>query len=72
MAYNRAKKKFGIDPSRDVIAPVCIFCIHLKTWLEEHTCAAFPEGIPDEIWIEANEHRKPFPGDNRILFERRR
>lgn len=31
-------------------------------------CAAFPDGIPDEIYSGNNSHRKPFPGDNGIQY----
>lgn len=32
-------------------------------------CSAFPDGIPDEIWLEKNPHTSPFPGDGGIMFE---
>jgi len=33
-------------------------------------CAAFPDGIPDEIWLGKNDHTKPYPGDHGIQFEK--
>ena len=43
----------------------CLRCQH-------HTlgafCAAFPEGIPKEIWAGL-DHTKPFKGDHGIRFE---
>jgi len=32
-------------------------------------CNAFPDGIPDEIWIYVDPHTTPFPGDHGIQFE---
>jgi hypothetical protein len=32
-------------------------------------CDAFPEGIPDEIILGGDKHRRAFPGDHGIQFE---
>jgi len=32
-------------------------------------CKAFPAGIPEEIILNEISHKKPYPGDNGILFE---
>jgi hypothetical protein len=34
-------------------------------------CAAFPDRIPDAIWLQGNKHTEPFPGDHGIQFEQR-
>jgi len=33
-------------------------------------CAAFPDGIPNEIAYGKNKHAKPFPGDHGIQYEK--
>jgi hypothetical protein len=33
------------------------------------TCAAFPDGIPDEIALGDFDHRKRYPGDHGVLFK---
>ena len=49
---------------------VCSFCNHLKDYGEGRICAAFPEGIPMEIWMGGNKHLTPFSGqENDIVFE---
>ncbi len=50
------------------LAPICLRCIRL---LDEDTCQAFPEGIPDEIWLSGHDHREPFKGDGGLQFEPR-
>lgn len=49
------------------IEPLCAFCKHVKP---EGKCAAFPKGIPNEIFITGeHDHHQPFPGDNGIKYE---
>ena len=50
-------------------SPVCMFCKHLRSGLEQ-TCDAFPDGIPEDIWLGRNKHRKPVVGDHGIQFEK--
>jgi len=51
-------------------APNCIDCIHFHDLIEKPKCEAFPEGIPDDIWLDGMSHTKPYLGDNGILFEK--
>lgn len=47
--------------------PICLNCKH---YYGIRTCDAFPEEIPDEIWMQGNEHSKPLPDqENDIVFE---
>ena len=50
------------------VQPICFKCIHYL--FETGTCKAFPNGIPDEIYLGDNHHRKPLPDQqNDIVFE---
>ena len=37
---------------------------------EVNVCAAFPDGIPDDIAYGDNLHLEEVPGDNGIVYER--
>ena len=45
----------------------CRKCKHLNK--DNISCDAFPDVIPQDIIEGVFDHRKPFPGDNGILFE---
>jgi hypothetical protein len=53
-----------------MLSPVCSRCkhFHIKD-IENHTCDAFPKGIPPKIWLGKNNHTLPYPDDHGILFE---
>lgn len=56
-----------------VISPVCSVCKHYnprETRLK--ICTAFPDGIPEDIWMGRNSHTEPYEGDHGIQFEPRR
>jgi hypothetical protein len=62
----------GIDDSeldKIIYNPVCSLCKHFRVKVEGNTCDAFPDGIPDEIWVGKNYHKKSYLGDHGINFE---
>lgn len=40
----------------------------LTTGLPGPSCAAFPEAIPDKVWDNQVDHRKPVAGDRGIRW----
>lgn len=53
------------------IPPICFYCKHLvrnAPWAELPKCAAFPDGIPAEIYFEHGDHRQSRDGDHGIQF----
>jgi len=47
----------------------CVSCIRFNTDGANTTCNAFPKGIPEEILSGKHDHRKPFQGDNNIVYK---
>ena len=55
---------------------MCVGCKHFMGFIYKldsgesiGICTAYPSGIPNEIYYQYEDHTKPFPGDNGILFE---
>lgn len=48
--------------------PACMTCRHYRRH-EPVTCDAFPDRIPDLVWLEGDPHTGPIPGDHGIRFE---
>ena len=49
--------------SGDLEFSACVYCKHKQRGA---VCAAFPDGIPDEILDMENDHSEPFEGDGGI------
>lgn len=64
-----------IDPVTSRPPPQCLSCTHWVSPLdrdgddETQTCAAYPDGIPDDIWWNKTDHRQPAKGDHGIQWE---
>ncbi len=51
---------------------LCMWCIHYKSIKKGEKiprCTAFPDGIPEPIFLGRVNHRLPHPDDNGIQFE---
>lgn len=53
--------------------PQCLSCRHWISPIGQvgeaaQVCAAFPDGIPEQIWWNNADHRKPFPGDHGVRW----
>lgn len=61
--------------SADVTIPICFQCKHYRPPSYSNNppqrpyCAAFPNGIPIDIFRSTFDHREPHPDDNGIQFE---
>ncbi|MEM1096366.1 MAG: hypothetical protein AAGJ10_17340 [Bacteroidota bacterium] len=52
------------------VQPLCLACQHLdRQQLQEPVCAAFSEGIPEDIWLNRRAHFSAIPGDDGLQFE---
>ena len=52
----------------------CFECKHVDMGgkgFDRLTCDAFSSGIPDDIIYGIHDHRKPYPHDNGIRFEKK-
>lgn len=62
-----------------ILTPICASCelfesrFDLGAGEEQRPfCAAFPQGIPDEIFVQGFDHRELFEGDQGIRWTFRR
>lgn len=58
----------------------CIYCKHFQgatsqgnpqgnPFATPKICAAFPQGIPQEVLLTIHDHRLPFDGDHGVRYE---
>jgi hypothetical protein len=59
-------ERFYDDIAIEMVTP-CSTCRHL--YADAFSCAAFPDGIPEEILLGEHQHKTPFDGDNGIRYE---
>lgn len=52
------------------LSPLCQVCTHYNPSGEKTACAAFPEGIPDEI-LAGVRHIDFYPGDHGMMFRKK-
>ena len=54
-----------------IAMPICLGCRHYDRTAPGPgiRCAAFPDGVPDEIFSSEADHREPFDGDRGIRFD---
>lgn len=67
--YKDSGGVIAIDTNKDIpiYSPVCSYCSRLDN-TKDRGCEAF-KVIPLEIWLGDNDHKKPFEGDNGIIFQ---
>ena len=53
-----------------VVRPHCLSCKHWHSIASPPSCAAFPQRIPDLIWLEGDPHTTPVDGDHGIQYEK--
>ena len=64
----RVQAKGRLDGNKTLVSPICRYCKHIYSTLAR-TCAAYPKGIPEEIWKGLHNHQSPYPGDLGVQFE---
>lgn len=68
MAKNKDDVPDTLDGPRARYHTMC--CAGCKHRLNRQSCAAFPDGKPDDIFFDRVNHREPYPGDGGIQWEK--
>lgn len=61
------RSDYWITDGKKLIISQCVNCIYKN--INDDTCRAFPEGIPEKILSNDFDHHKPYKGDHDIQFE---
>jgi len=49
--------------------PQCLLCARFDNGFRKYNkCAAYPDGIPAEVWDNRVTHNKSYKGDGGLLF----
>ena len=48
---------------------LCLWCRRFRPESETEGCTAFPDGIPDAVAQNRQDHREPIDGDNGLRFD---
>ena len=48
--------------------PMGAQCVQCFRYILDHTCEAFPEGIPSDIYEGLHDHTEPYKGDKGLRF----
>ncbi len=55
-------------PDKPISTPMCYNCAYFRG-AESGKCDAFPDQIPERIWLGKLRHDKPLPGDHGTRFQ---